>query len=203
MRVSRCVYYFLLYGSDTHKRRRKRLPSGVLSQDAWLPELHSKIWGRKDRRSELFCDVKITLAHYLELQKRLKPGRDLPDYQSNDVQSIKLDVLRTPVMHPGDIDGEQVGLEHIEDAGDSDGLDDELCSLFPATIQYLDLSSLKLDNKPPRIPLVLLIRQDYSIISQLLDRESNSIRGSAFVSGQPGIGEFFVPCLTESDIKKM
>jgi hypothetical protein len=167
----------------------------VLFKDAWLPELHSKIWGCEDRRSELFCDAQITLAHYVELQKRLKRDRDSPNYQSVGVQSVKLDVLHSltpismPAILPGHIDEEQVGPEQIEDAGGSDGLDDELCSFFPATIRYLDLFSLELKHQPPRIPLVCLIRREYDVISKLLDNQPNDNGGSTVVTGQPGTGE--------------
>jgi hypothetical protein len=51
--------------------------------DAWLSELHSKIWGRDDIRLELFRKADITTAHYKKLQKHLtelQPGRTLQNY---------------------------------------------------------------------------------------------------------------------------
>jgi len=39
---------------------------------AWLEEVHSKIWNKKELEPELFRKVEITQAHYTELQKRLK-----------------------------------------------------------------------------------------------------------------------------------
>ena len=162
-------------------------------RDAWLLELHSKIWGRENLR--LFCETDITVARYKKLQKYLmesQPGRTSKAYTAGDVQSIKLDILRinspSPVP-PGRNDDETVGKEQTED-GEYGDLDDELCSYFPATIKYLDLSSLDLVHKPRRLPLLLLIRQDYTVISELLDNLSNSNKGSAIVSGQPGIGDF-------------
>jgi hypothetical protein len=123
----------------------------------------------------------------------LQPGRSLQNYTGVDVRSIKLDILRfinSPSPVPPGNDDETVGMEQTEDGEDSDGLDDELRSFFPATIQYLDLSSLELSNPPRRLPLPLLIRQEYNVISKLLDDLPKDNNGSAIVSGQPGIGDF-------------
>jgi len=65
----------------------------VLHEAAWLTELHSKIWGQKNRRQELF-----TTAHYKELEERLTklhPNRHSETYEAQDVLSIKLEVLRS------------------------------------------------------------------------------------------------------------
>lgn len=64
--------------------------------DAWLSELHS--WNFSERQSELFHEVELTVAHYKELQNCLvnfKPDRTSPNCSSVDVQSIKLDILRS------------------------------------------------------------------------------------------------------------
>ena len=68
----------------------------------WLSELHKKIWNKKNLRPELFRTVKVTLADYDALQKRLEdlhPNRDSPDYDGNENQigvlSVKLDFLRS------------------------------------------------------------------------------------------------------------
>ena len=178
----------------------------VLTQSLRLSELQSKIWNRQDGRSELFHEIEITFAHYKELQKRLtesKPGRISPNYSSADVQSIKLDILRSfkppslppslPVS-PGCNDDEKVGVEQTEGGEDSDSLDDELRPFFPTTIQYLDLSSLELSNPPDRLPLPLLIREDYDVISELLDDLSQDSSGSMISNGQPGTGDFLIFC---------
>jgi hypothetical protein len=60
-------------------------------------------------------------------------------------------------------------MEQTEDGEDSDGLNDELCSFFLATIQYLDLSSLELSNPLRHLPLPLLICQEYNVTPKLLD----------------------------------
>jgi hypothetical protein len=53
----------------------------------------------------------------------------------------------------------------------------------------MDLSSLKLKKPPPRIPVPLLIRQEYHVITNLLNKLPEGDAGSAIVSGQPGTGE--------------
>ena len=163
--------------------------------DAWLSELHSKIWGRENLRLELFHEVDITVTHYEKFQKHLtelQPGRNLQNYDGVDVQSIKLDILRSfnpPLPVPPGRNDDVVGMEQTEDGEDDDSLDDELRSLFPATIHYLDLSSLELSNPPLRLPLPLLIRQEYNFISKVLDDRPKNNKGSVIVSGQPGIGD--------------
>ena len=145
---------------------------------------------------ELFREANITVADYKKLQKHLtvlQPGRALPNYTGIDVQSIKLDILRSlnpPSPVPPGRNDDVVGMEQTEDGEDNEGLDDELRSFFPATIHYLDLSSLKLSNPPRRLPLPLLIRDEYNVISKLLDDLPKDNSGSAIVSGQPGIGDF-------------
>jgi hypothetical protein len=53
----------------------------------------------------------------------------------------------------------------------------------------MDLSSLKLKKLPLRMPMPLLIRQEYSIITNLLNKLPEGYAGSVVVSGQPGTGE--------------
>ena len=57
------------------------------------------------------------------------------------------------------------------------------------TAAYMDLFSLKPKKLPPRIPVPLFIRQEYSIISDMLNKQPESNAGSAVISGQPGTGE--------------
>jgi hypothetical protein len=73
-----------------------------------------------------------------------------------------------------------------------DGVDDELHALFPATVTYMDLSSLKLKKPLPHIPLPLLIRQEYGIITNMLNELPEGNAGSVIISGQPGTGETFI-----------
>jgi hypothetical protein len=53
----------------------------------------------------------------------------------------------------------------------------------------LDLSSLKLKKPPPRIPVPLIILQEYRIITDMLNKLPEGNEGSVVVSGQPGTGE--------------
>jgi nitrate reductase assembly molybdenum cofactor insertion protein NarJ len=46
----------------------------------------------------------------------------------------------------------------------ADGNDTELGSFLPATLEFLGLQ-----NQPHRLPLPLFLRQEYSLISQLLE----------------------------------
>jgi len=150
----------------------------MLTDLPWLTEVHPKIWNQKDLRPQLFRGVEVTREHYVTLQQRLKelhPDRDSPDYDSTnpDVLSVKLDLLRS--LTPA----EALSPRHC----DEDEL--EIKSLFPFILSFLDLSTLGLEQKVPiRLPLPLLIREEYKHISEL-------IRSPVIVS-QPGTGEFFV-----------
>jgi hypothetical protein len=177
-------------------------------QDGWLFELHSKIWDRKFLPQDLFYEVEITAAHYVELRNRLEnlyTNRNSKDYRNNNVLSIKLNVLQsfTPppelliqVAHPG----------NDEDKLDIYGMsDDELCAFFPAKNTYMSLSNLKLKKPSARIPLPLLIRQEYCIIPDLLNTLPERNAGSMVISGQPGTGETpllsFFPFLESDQVR--
>lgn len=172
----------------------KRLRTDDHLQHAWLFDLHSKIWDRKDLEQELFYRLEITAAHYVELQKRLDdlyPNRSSEDYQNGNVLSIKLNILRSFAPPP------EALIQVTSTGGDDeqnevDGMDDELRALFPDTVTYMDLSSLKLKKPPPRIPLPLLIRKEYGIITNMLNKLPEGNAGSVIISGQPGTGETFI-----------
>jgi hypothetical protein len=176
--------------------------------EPWLYEVHSKIWGHQDLQSENFRKVEVTAAHYDALQKRLReqhPDRDSPNYDgSNDVLSIKLEILNqtmpasalSPFVQRAHSGNKQILVQNDEDL-ESDGNDDaEFSSFLPATLKFLDLSSLKLQNELTRLFLPLFIREEYSLISQLLKKKSKNSSGSAIVSGQPGTGEVLVFLVT-------
>jgi len=141
------------------------------------------------------------------LQKRLKeqhPDRDLPNYDAgrNNVLSIKLEILHqtipasapSPFVQQAHSGNEQI---LVQDDGDlEENEDTEFCSFLPATLEFLDLSSLKLKKQPTRLPLLLFFREEYSVISQLLKKEPEHSNGSAIVSGQPGTGEVLVFLVT-------
>jgi hypothetical protein len=172
--------------SDNDLDRPKR--SRTVNEAAWLTELHSKIWGQEDRRQELFTTVKITTAHYKELEERLTklyPNRHSETYEAQDVLSIKLDVLRsfkTPSNGTHATHATHPDAESYETEGESNEVDDELYSLFPFTVEFLDLSSLKLETTLLRMQQPLLIRQEYKFLTERLPNRST------ILSGQPGTG---------------
>jgi hypothetical protein len=167
----------------------------------WLEELRSNLWNKKDLKKQLFREVVVTKAHYDELENRLKaqhPDRDLPGYDGgqHDVRSIKLDVLRLdfPALpqHP---DNNEDQVDDDLEAGNEDVSD--VNSLFPFTLNFLDLSTLKLKDMPQRLPYPLYVRKEYEAISALIEDWT----GSVLVSGQPGTGEVLQlpPYLTGSN----
>jgi hypothetical protein len=169
---------------DTHDVLDHPKRSRTVHEAAWLTELHSKIWGQENRRQELFTTVKITTAHYKKLEERLTklyPNRHSEIYEAQDVLSIKLEVLRSFIT-PSNDGATNVTCLDAEIEGESNEVDDELYSLFPFTIEFLDLSSLKLETPLLRMSQPLLIRQEYKFLTERLpDR-------SAILSGQPGTG---------------
>jgi hypothetical protein len=172
----------------------------------WLAEVHSKIWNREGLKPQLFRAVKVTRENYAKLQERLKelhPDRDSPhshDFVNKDgVRHVKLDFLQslTPAedsspQHPDNNDN------LVGDDGDSeeDGSeeDDVIKRLFPSILRFLDLSTLNLKEWIPshKLPLPLLLRQEYDDISKLIKKRPQGSRGSTIISGQPGTGEFLV-----------
>ena len=166
---------------------------------SWLEEVRSKIWNKKELEPKLFRKVKVTQAHYAELQKRLKErhqDRDLPEYDAkkHNVQSVKLEFLRsiTPLSSPHpDNNEDRVDDDDDPEASNEDG--SEFNSFFPFTLSFLDLSTLDLrEEVPDRLPLPLFLREEYDHISKLLEKEPRNSCGSTIISGQPGTGEVLV-----------
>ena len=180
----------------------------------WLEEIHSRIWSRKALERDLFRMVKVTQAHYDELEKRLNdqhPYRNLPSYNGakSDVKSIKLDVLRSAFpekLRHHDSNEDRVDDDDYPEASDEDGsemhvgdpqaIDEDgspinMVSSF--TLNFLDLSSLNLKEEPPRgLPLTIFLRREYNHISALIEERPRNGYGSVVVSGQPGTGELLV-----------
>ncbi|KAN0103607.1 hypothetical protein V8E52_011816, partial [Russula decolorans] len=156
----------------------------------WLEEVHSKIWNREDLRRELFPNVTVTRADFTALQNRLKvlhSDRDSLNYDGNrpDILSVKLEFLRSLPS------AEALSPRDADDNGDPEASnEDDLESLFPFTLRFLNLSTLALKNKVTnRLPLPLLRRQEYEHISELIRNKYQNNGGSVIVSGQPGTGK--------------
>jgi hypothetical protein len=197
----RCVHWVSEISLTVSRLQAQALSAPVLGKRSdlpwldlpWLEEVHSKIWNRKDLGRELFPNVKVTQADYAALQKRpkeLHSDRDSLNYDGNkpDILSVKLEFLRSlpsvEALSPRDAD----------DNGDPEASnEDDLESLFPFTLRFLNLSTLALKNKVTnRLPLPLLRRQEYEHISELIRNKYQNNGGSVIVSGQPGTGEFLV-----------
>ena len=58
-------------------------------------------------------------------------------------------------------------------------------------LTYLDLSILKLEFQSDRFPMPLFTREDYNIMSKLINERPQSGEGSIIVTGQPETGEVF------------
>ena len=149
-------------------------------------EIHRKIWNRKDQQQNLFRTVRLEFTDYERLERRLaglRSGRRVATYSANtaEILSVKLAFLQSiPSVTSDPYDEEKVG--------DNCDLYDELRTLFPLTLEYLDLSSLGLRVLPPRMPVPLLIRQEYHALSELLGELPMECAGSAIITGQPGTG---------------
>ena len=146
----------------------------------------------------------MTRAHHDALQVRLTnqhPDRGLPEYtgSSLDITAVKIAYLQTIASAEDSPQRHSDPEEDQEIDNDNSEADDEYYSdinrLFPYIFTYLDTSILDFKLKPRRFMLPALIRQEYNIISELINKKSQSIAGSVIVSGQPGIGEVLVSLL--------
>ena len=190
---------------DEPPLKRARLDEDPDSR--WLEGLRFNLWNKKDLEKEIFREVVVTKAHYVELERRLGeqyPDRDLPGYDGSvhDVRTIKHDVLDLDIsalpQYPDD-NVDQV--DHSLEEGKEDVSDTN--SLFPFTLKFLDLSTLDLKHMPQRLPYPLYIRNEYDDISNLIEDPSRppTKYRSVILSGQPGTGEILQlrPYLTGSN----
>jgi len=63
-------------------------------------------------------------------------------------------------------------------------------SVFPCTIQYMDLTPFNLKFLT-RVPHLMLIRDEWKAMIDLFNKRENGIHGSAVFTGSPGIGEHY------------
>jgi hypothetical protein len=68
-------------------------------------------------------------------------------------------------------------------------------AIFPCTIQYMDLTVLKLVNSI-RVPQLALLRKEWGNMVDIFNERKKGTRGSAVFTGQPGIGEHHYYYLT-------
>ena len=159
----------------------------------WLFEIHKVLWNKPEQRVNLYRKITLTFADFLRLDNQLNTHTE--GDPSVYGKACKLAFLR----------------EHIDSAATSeptlsdDDVDREANvdpryayeSYFPIAVQYLDLSSLPLEAHPLRCPSLIYIREEYGIITDLLNREEHlGLTASAIVSGQPGIGKTRCVCLS-------
>jgi hypothetical protein len=186
---------FVVLPDSQHIAKRRRLDEEPQADVFWLKELHSEIWGRKDRIAECFRQVEVTREHYDALQTRLfqkYPDRDSAQYNGkvHIVVDDKLDIIR-PTAEPLHPDND---VDQVDGVDDPEAIEDdfELDSLFPSTLRYLDLSTLNLKEKSPRFPWTLFLRREYDHITRLIDEGPDNSLNSVIISGQPGTGEVIV-----------
>jgi hypothetical protein len=178
------VQFLGVVQAQTLSARDRAADDPQLADLPWLKELHSEIWNRKERKPTLFRRVEVTQAHYAALQERLKElhsDRGSPGYDGNkpDVLNVKLNFLR--LLPPAD--------DRMEASSEGDP---EIKPLFPSILSFLDLSTLELkEEMPDRLPLPVLLRQEYKDISKLIEESHpQNGGGSVIISGQPGMGGF-------------
>jgi hypothetical protein len=153
----------------------------------WLKDLYKRIWKKDAAKSTLFRQVEVTRAHYDALQNNLNkkyPDRGSETYKGvgHDVLSDKLGILDAAPVHNN--------LDRVDDADNTDN--DEIDSLFPFNLRYLDLSTLQLEHESDRFPPTIYHREEYDHISKLIKNRPPDGTGSVIVSGQPGTGEVLV-----------
>ena len=65
---------------------------------------------------------------------------------------------------------------------------------FPCKIRYIDLTVLGLKEEP-RVPMMMLIRSEWDVMMQIIQRRRKGVEGSIVLTGQTGIGEHIAPHL--------
>lgn len=103
---------------------------------------------------------------------------------------ILTDVDSNRNLVPMDIDPETTNADtdHSYISADAASLSDGENPLLPGIIQYMDLAVLELKN-PPRVPTVMLVRDECKTMIDILNNRKEGIHGSALITGAPGIGE--------------
>jgi hypothetical protein len=179
-----------------------------------LNEFHRYLWNQPQRKREIFFTAHLTLDHYIKLQDeldaRFPDRRSVPYNAQSDVTAIKLGILRSalsldapptdlracPLMTTNSTPVSTTDVEGQEDeTGEDDEIGDDLNPEFtdirrylPASTRYVDLSTIPFSSLPGRCSFPLLIRKEYDIMEDILDKGLRGATGSVVLTGQPGIG---------------
>lgn len=150
----------------------------------------------------MFRTTTLTFDDFLRLDdslNELNTSRRSASYESCRVFETKLQHLLSSIPTSGNTDetgkdtyeGENSEAEdEIEGSGEDQDDRYDYKSHFPIDVKYLDLHSLSLHNRPQRCPSLIYIREEYEVLSRILEhKRKEGLIGSAIVSGQPGIGE--------------
>ncbi|KIL61625.1 hypothetical protein M378DRAFT_166758 [Amanita muscaria Koide BX008] len=83
--------------------------------------------------------------------------------------------------HPGSSDSSYINSDAVS-------LSTGTTVIFPCTIQYMDLTVLKLVNSI-RVPQLTLLRKEWGNMVDIFNEREKGTKGSAVFTGQPGIGK--------------
>ncbi|KAF8622926.1 hypothetical protein AX15_006639 [Amanita polypyramis BW_CC] len=98
----------------------------------------------------------------------------------NDTMNVDEDAETDPARQPVNCPGYIIA--------DAEELSTGSTKALPCIIRYMDLTSLKLDNKI-RVEPLTLIREEWNIMIEVFNRRERGISGSAIFTGSPGIGK--------------
>jgi hypothetical protein len=154
------------------------------------PTRNSKTYQAAEDVSSVKLDI---LQNFVPSQSSAsgKGSPDVDDLEINDKNDPDVDDIDDPEVNDEnhfDISMEDDFSDDIGDDPDEDLYPDELFQFLPATIQYVDITPLKLQNLP-RVGFPVLLRDEYKIMSTLLDSRRKGVAGSCLVTGQPSAGE--------------
>jgi hypothetical protein len=155
--------------------------------------LKDQLWGKYDElKDKIFRYVNIEEQHYAKLQATLTaaaPERFQEGYVARrDVRHIKSHILDL-------IDSSK---DHTDSSTTCDPrtIGSQMPS-FPFRVKIMDLRPLKLNLLPEH---AILVREEYELLEKyFVEKLPRGKRGTVFLTGQPGIGEFLSTAGTPVD----
>jgi hypothetical protein len=154
---------------------------------SWLKHVHAKLWDKSTLQEKIFRETTVTFAHFLALENRLNEHNPLRTAVSDKYKVAEVERIKSKFL-----DEIIAGTINVDDyKGPLRPEFNEINSFFPFKLKYIDLST-SIKVPPTRSPPLILYRQEYDVLSRLLEKKGELARaslGSAIVSGQPGIGE--------------